>query len=162
MIIEVPQGVVNDGSGKDWKFDTAAFQLTEESINEQSTKIASAYSEWAYVAAKLRKNLLDLERQYNDWEPKATAVVEAEAKQSGIIFKSEKAKGTALYNHKDGTGKYDYAEVILKYENKKDELNYYIDLVETAILKPLSIEKDMIVSIGANIRAGMGVQTTTV
>ena len=161
MIITVPQTIIKDG-GEDWVFDSARFQLTEESLNEQSMKIASAYSEWSYVAAKLRKNLLDLERNYSDWEPKALAVVEAEAKQAGIVFKSEKAKTAALYNHKDGNNAYDFAEVVLKYQNKKDELSYYIDLVENAILKPLSIEKDMIVSLGANMRAGMNVQTANV
>lgn len=161
MIITIPQTIIKDG-GEDWSFDSARFQLTEESINEQSMKIASAYSEWSYLAARLRKNLLDLERTYNDWEPKAIAIVEAEAKQLGIVFKSEKAKTAALYNHKDNNNAYDFAEVVLKYQNQKDELTYYIDLVENAILKPLSIEKDMIVSLGANMRAGMNVQTTNV
>lgn len=129
MIIEVPQTVLKDG-GQDWKFDTAAFQLTEENINEQSMKIANSYSEWSYVSAKIRKNLLDLERKYSDWEAKAIAIVEAEARENGIVFKSEKAKTTALYNHKDTTGNMDFAERILSYENLKDEYNYYIDLVD--------------------------------
>ena len=90
------------------------------------------------------------------------AVVEADAKALGIVFKSEKAKTAALYNHKDKNSVYDFAEVILKYENTKSELVYYIDLVESAILKPLSIQKDMIVTLGANMRAGMNVSTTSV
>lgn len=161
MIIEVPQTVLKDG-GLDWKFDSADFQVTEETLDRQAMKIASAYSEWSYVAARLRKNLLDLERKYADWEAKALAIVEADAKTAGIVFKSEKAKTTAMYNHRGADGSNDFAERILSYMNLKDELNYYIDLVDNSILKALSIEKDMIVTIGANIRAGLNVQTNAI
>ncbi len=161
MIITVPQTVLKDG-GEDWKFDTANFQVTEENIDQQAMKIASAYSEWSYVAARLRKLTLDLERTHSDWEAKALAIVEAEARTAGIIFKSEKAKVTAMYNHKAADGSNDFAESILFYENAKNELSYYTDLVDNSILKSLSIMKDMIVTIGANIRAGLNAQTNAV
>lgn len=161
MIITVPQNILKDG-GSDWTFDTANFQLTEENINEQSMKLANTYSEWSYVSARLRKNLLDLERAYSDWEAKALAIVEAEAKQVGILFKSEKAKVTAMYNHKAADGTNDFAEHILFYENQKTELQYYMDLVDNAVLKSLSVMKDMVVTVGANIRAGLNAQTNAV
>lgn len=161
MIITIPQTILKDG-GSDWTFDTNQFQVTEENINEQSMRIAAAYSEWSYVAARLRKRMLDLERAYTDWEAKALAITEAEARQTGVVFKSEKAKTTAMYNHKAADGTNDFAEHILFYENEKAELTYYTDLVDNSILKSLSIMRDMIISIGANIRAGMNAQTNAV
>ena len=161
MIIEVPQTVLKDG-GMDWKFDTAQFQVNEENIDAQAMKIANSYSEWSYVAARLHKNLLDLERKYSEWEPKAIAIVEAEARSIGIKYNSEKAKTNALFTHKGQDGTNDFAERILQYQNIKDELVYYIDLVENAVLKSLSIQKDMIITLGANLRAGMNVQTNAV
>ena len=154
MEIIVPKDIIQDGND-DRKFDTSVLLLSEENMNAVAMSIADRYAEWAYVAAKLNKNLLDLERAYNDWEPKALAIVEADAKAQGIVFKSEKAKQTALFNHKDQNGMYDFAEYVLAYENKKSELSYYVSLVEDAILKPLSIQKDMLVSLGANFRAGI-------
>ena len=76
-----------------------------------------------------------------------------------LKYNSETAKMDAVLTFKDASGTFIYAEEELKYNTKRAEILYYIDIVEGTVLKSLSMEKDMIVSLGAQMRAGYSATT---
>ena len=79
--------------------------------------------------------------------------------QSKVKYTSETAKMDAVLTYREGDN-FPFAEEELAYQNERAELLYYIDIIEGSILKALSMEKDMIVSLGAQIRAGYSATST--
>lgn len=137
-------------------FDTDSVVLTEENINEQTMKIAKEYTKWALVYSQYKRKLLLLDAKHSKWLAQAKQIVMDTVKAK---FTSETAKMDAVLTFRDESGNCTYAEDELRYNNKRAELLYYIDILESAILKALSMEKDMIVSLGAQMRAGYSVTT---
>ena len=149
MIITVPYEDVNNQK-KEAKFDTDSVMLTEENINEKSMVIAQQIAKWSFVYAQYRRKLILLEAEHTKRLAMQKQIVIA---ASGVKYTSETAKMDAVLTYKQGDA-YPYAEEELMYQNKKAELLYYIDIIDGSILKALSMEKDMIVSLGAQMRAG--------
>lgn len=157
MIVQVPY---EDGDKVvNLTFDTDSVVLTEENINEQSMVIAREFTKWGLVHAQYRRKLLLAEAKHAKWFAQVKQVVIDTTK---VKYNSETAKQDAVLTFRDDAGNYIYAEEELKYQNKRAELIYYIELVETAILKALSMEKDMIVSLGAQMRAGYSASSAKV
>jgi len=161
-VITIPV-YINEGKREDWTFDTEEFKLTEQNINEQAMKISNAYSLWSTVAAWYRSAIQKLEIEEAPKEARFKSIAVDAGRKKGIKYDSERAKQDAIYLYQEvPTGPYVFAEEVLKYQNLKSEYLYYLDLVENAILKALSIEKDMIVSLGAQVRAGYSATTNVV
>lgn len=154
MIITVPYEDVNKQQ-KEAKFDTDSVMLTEENINEKSMVIAQQIAKWSFVYAQYHRKLILLEAEHT----KRLAMQKQIVMSTGVKYSSETAKMDAVLTYKQGDV-YPFAEEELMYQNKKAELMYYIDVVEGSILKALSMEKDMIVSLGAQMRAGYKATTT--
>lgn len=150
MLVKVPYEN-SDGTTVEKEFDTDAVVLTEENLNEQAMVISKLFTEWSLVYAQYKRKLLLLEAKHSKWLAQAKQVVIDSTK---LKYNSETAKMDAVLTYKDETGNFVYAENELIYNNKRAEILYYIDVVESAVLKALSIEKDMIVSLGAQMRAG--------
>lgn len=156
MIITVPYTDI-DNVKKEAKFDTDSVMITEENINNQSMVIATKIAKWSFIYAQYRRMLLLLDAEHTKRLAMQKQIVMA---ATGAKYSSETAKMDAVLTYKQGDA-YPYAEEELMYQNKKAELLYYIDIVEGSILKALSMEKDMIVSLGAQMRAGYKATTTT-
>ena len=161
-VITIPV-YINEGKKELWSFDTEEFKLTEQNINEQAMKISNAYSLWSTVAAWYRSAIQKLEIEEGPKEARYKMIAVDAGRKKGIKYDSERAKNDAIFVYQETpNGPYIFAEEVLKYQNVKTEYMYYLDLVENAILKALSIEKDMIVSLGAQIRAGYSATTNVV
>lgn len=154
MLVKVPYEV--DGNTIEKEFDTDSVVLTEENINEQSMNVSKAFADWAMVYSQYKRKLLLLEAKHSKWLAQAKQVVIDSTK---LKYNSETAKMDAVLTFKDASGVFIYAEEELKYSTKRAEILYYIDIVEGTVLKALSMEKDMIVSLGAQMRAGYSATT---
>lgn len=149
MIINVPYEAEN-GEKKTASFNTDSVMLTEENINEKSMEIARDISRWSWVFAQYRRKLLLREAMHTKRLAMQKQIVMDKTK---LKYTSETAKMDAVLTYQEGDS-FPFAEEELMYQNEKAELMYYIDIIEGSILKALSMEKDMIVSLGAQMRAG--------
>lgn len=157
MIISVP--FEENGEVVEKQFSTDDVLVTEENINERAQALAQLYSCWSCVYAQYRRKLLLLEAKHAKWIAQVKQIVIDATK---VKYNSETAKMDAVLTYQDPSGNYVYAEEELRYNNKRAELLYYIDLVEGSILKALTMEKDMIVSLGAQMRAGYSATTAKI
>lgn len=149
MIISIPFEA-QDGTQKTATFNTDSVMLTEENINEKSMEIAREISRWSWVFAQYRRKLLLREALHTKRLAMQKQIVMDKTK---VKYTSETAKMDAVLTYKEGDS-FPFAEEELTYQNERAELLYYIDIIEGSILKALSMEKDMIVSLGAQMRAG--------
>lgn len=157
MIIKVPYESENGPVTA--TFDTDSVVLTEENINEQSMVIAKQFTKWAMVYAQYKRKLLLLEAEHAKRLAQQKQIVMDATK---IRYTSETAKMDAVLTFKDEAGNFKFAEDELMYNNTKAEYLYYLDILENGILKSLSVEKDMIISLGAQMRAGYSASTNQV
>lgn len=155
MIIKVPFEA-QDGSKTVATFNTDSVMITEENINEKSMEVAREISRWSWVFAQYRRKLLIREAVHTKRLAMQKQIVMDATKAK---YSSETAKMDAVLTYREGDA-FPFAEEELKYQNERAELLYYIDIIEGSILKALSMEKDMIVSLGAQIRAGFSATST--
>lgn len=158
MIIQVPYETP-DNTTSVLKFDSDSVMITEENISIQASVIAQKYSLWSMVYAQYQRKLLLLEAKHAKWLAQAKQVVMDSTK---VKYSSETAKMDAVLNFQNANGVFEFAEQELQYQNQKAELLYYIDILDSAILKSLNMEKDMIITLGAQMRAGYSASTNTV
>lgn len=146
----------HNGKDETWVFDTQDELLTEQNINEQAMILSDSYAKWAFASAHYKKLIQLKEAELDTFMAGAKLVAVEQGKKYGWKYESEKARVEAVRNYKDSTGKYVYAVDLLTLENAIRELRYYQALIDGAILESLKIKKEMIITIGAQIRAGLG------
>ncbi len=146
----------HNGTQENWVFDTQEELLTEQNINEQAMHLSDSYAKWAFASAHYKKLIQLKESELEVFLANAKLVAIEYGKKLGWKYDSEKARIDAVRNHKDSTGKYVYATDLLTLENTLRELKYYQSIIDGAILESLKIKKEMIITIGAQIRAGLG------
>lgn len=125
-------------------FDSAELYVENEGMmTEHMNRLPGQICYWNALTTKYKESLLELQNAFTIWMAQKKHAIDGGAGK----FKSETAKEEAVMVQ--------FTQEYMEWRKKVADITYYVNVLSDSICKALMAKKDLIVSMGANLRKEM-------